>query len=64
MKYVIDEDRIESKRDLYLGFIANELAEANRLKRLEIESTFYKEEIMTTPANLVKLQKDLEDKAE
>ncbi len=36
MKYFYNEDRLDPKV-LPLYFIANELAEANRLKRIEIE---------------------------
>ena len=36
MKYFYNEDRLDPKI-LPLYFIANELAEANRLKRIEIE---------------------------
>ena len=35
-KYFFNEDRMAGK-ELWLALIANELAEANRLKRLEID---------------------------
>lgn len=39
MKYLIDEDRIP--KELFIQYcIANELAEANRLKRLEFMKAF------------------------
>lgn len=46
-----------------LRCIANELAEANRLKRIEISSKFVEAEIRTTPGNLERLEKDLKDQA-
>ncbi len=53
----------ESSKNVILTWIANELAEANRLKRIEIESRIYEGEIKTTVENQEKLTKDLEDQA-
>ncbi len=39
VKYFINEDKLTGK-ELWLAFIANELAEANRLKRIELHSMF------------------------
>ncbi len=60
MKYFYDEDRLDPKL-LPLYFIANELAEKNRLKRIELNLKMYAAEIRTTPKNLERFDKELED---
>lgn len=36
-KYFVDEDKVVSHSELYLAFIANELAEQNRIARAEMD---------------------------
>jgi len=59
-KYFFNEDKTTGK-ELWLALIANELAEANRLKRIEIEAIIFAEEIRTTTENQEKFAKDLKD---
>lgn len=54
---------VEIIKTRMLQAIANELAEANRLKRIDLESKFVEQEIKTTPEALDKFIKSLEDKA-
>ena len=61
-KYFVNEDRTDPTI-VALYCVANEVAELNRLKRIELESMVMMEEIRTTPENLDKFSKDLEDRA-
>jgi hypothetical protein len=55
------DDKSISHYELFFTAIANELAEANRLKRLELNFLFCKQEIITTPINSEKFGKEISE---
>ena len=56
-------DLVGIEQALQLNNIANEIAESNRLKRVELEAKYVEVEIKTTPECLNSFTKSLEDQA-